>query len=206
MDQQCRLCFETDETSPFLTPCNCRGTQAYIHTHCLALYMHYPDGICRVCRFPMKLLHDTMWVYGMFTLAWMFTLAYAATLPPEPRGMYLVLTAGFMVYCFLLRELPVGIGVFGMIVSSAFLYASFDAMFWILLWATGVLAAIVLWMYIPSAFLLMGAIILCSAFYSNMIVLYALSQTEPLLAGVLLCGIMFVWYALIRARPPQRNV
>lgn len=207
MEQQCRLCFETDETTPFVTPCECRGTQAYIHTHCLALYMqHYPDAVCRVCRVQMKELHDVIWVYGIFTLSWMLTLAYASMLPSEPRGMYLVLTGGSMMYYFLLRQLPVGFGVLGMIVSASFLYASFDTMFWILAWTTGVLTLVILWMYIPTAFLLIGTVVLCSAFYSSMVVLYALSQKDPLLAGVLLCGIMFVWYVMIRARPPQRIV
>ncbi len=207
MEQQCRLCFETDETTPFLTPCNCRGTQAYIHTHCLALYMqHYPDGICRVCRLPMKQLYDTAWMYGIFTLAWMVSLAYASTLPSEPRGMYLTLTGGFMMYCFMLRKLPVCFGVLAMCVSSLFLYATIDVIFWVLALVTGLLTAIVLWMYIPTAFLMLGLVILSGSFYSSMIVLYALSRKDPTLAGVVFCGVMFVWYAMIRARPPHRIV
>ncbi len=38
-----------------LTPCNCRGSSAFIHQGCLEEYLqHYPDGICRVCLVKMR--------------------------------------------------------------------------------------------------------------------------------------------------------
>jgi hypothetical protein len=207
MERQCRLCFETDETSQFLSPCDCRGTQAYIHTHCLALYMqHYPDGICRVCRSHMKPLHDVAFMYGMFTAAWMLTIGYASTLPSEPRGMYLMLTAGFILYCFILRQMPIWLGVLGMLMSSTFLYASPSVLFWTLLWFSALLTGIVLWMYIPLAFLMLGAVILFSAFYSTVFVLIVLANNEPAVSAMLICAMMFLWYLAIRARPPQRIV
>lgn len=48
---QCRICFEDGDAITLVTPCNCRGSSAYIHQACLDRYIqYYPDRICRVCR------------------------------------------------------------------------------------------------------------------------------------------------------------
>jgi len=55
MEQTCRICYATDHGGNMLTPCNCRGTSAFIHQECLERYLeHYPDGICRVCLVRMR--------------------------------------------------------------------------------------------------------------------------------------------------------
>ncbi len=205
MERQCRVCFETDQVTPFLSPCNCRGTQAYIHTHCLALYIrHYPDGVCRVCRSPMKSLENDDILYCSGTLAWMLALAYASTLPSNPRGMYLAMTAGVIVYYLIVRKRPLFFVVSGMMLSASFLYASAETMFWILAGFTGVITGVVLWMYIPTVYILIGAAILASAFYSVFLVVFALTRTEPTLAALLVCFLGTLWYLMIRARPPLR--
>jgi hypothetical protein len=56
MEQVCRICYEPDDSnSQLVTPCECRGTSAYIHEACLDRYLsYYPDGICRVCLVKMR--------------------------------------------------------------------------------------------------------------------------------------------------------
>ena len=52
---QCRICFEDGDATTLVTPCQCRGSSAYIHQTCLDRYIqYYPDRICRVChgQFP----------------------------------------------------------------------------------------------------------------------------------------------------------
>ena len=205
MERQCRLCFETDETTPFLTPCNCRGTQAYIHTHCLVLYCrHFPDGICRVCLVQMKTGHsdDSLYCLGMF--AWMLALAYGATLPSDPRGMYLTLVAGIILYYLIIRQLPIRYVVLGMLLTSSFLYASIQTIFWILTVCTGLFAIMLLWMYIPTPFLCTGLVIIASALYSSLLVLAVMARTDPVLASMFVCALGALWYLAIRARPPLR--
>ncbi len=203
-NRECRVCFETDEITPFLTPCNCRGTHAYIHTHCLALYIrHFPDGVCRVCRTQMKYTHDDF-PYCFGTFGWMLALAYGGTIPSDPRGMYLMLVAGLILYYLSIRGLPLRYAVIGMVLSASFLFFSQAALFWILASFTGVFTALVMWMYVPTGFLLAGLAIFAAAFYSSFIVVYALTRTEPTLAALLVCVLGTIWYLMIRARPPLR--
>jgi hypothetical protein len=50
---ECRICFEEDDVTKFLSPCQCRGTSSFIHPSCLDRYIqYYPDRICRVCNTP----------------------------------------------------------------------------------------------------------------------------------------------------------
>ena len=50
----CRICLE--ENPPFVTPCSCKGTQAYVHRKCLNRWReqfsrnHRNYNICRECR------------------------------------------------------------------------------------------------------------------------------------------------------------
>lgn len=47
---ECRICLDSDQPETMLSPCQCRGTAAYVHQRCLERYFQfYPDGICRVC-------------------------------------------------------------------------------------------------------------------------------------------------------------
>lgn len=203
-DRQCRLCFETHEITPFLTPCECRGTQAYIHTHCLALYIrHFPDAICRVCRRQMKCENDDT-PYCLGTFGWMLALAYGSTIASDPRGMYLMLVAGLILYYLSIRGLPLRYAAIGMAMSGSFLFFSQHTLFWMLAVFTGFFTWTVLWMYVPTPFLLTGLAIAISAFYSAFMVLFALTRTEPTLAALLLCVLGTMWYLVIRARPPLR--
>lgn len=34
-EQLCRICFEADPTSSLMTPCDCRGSQEFVHLDCL---------------------------------------------------------------------------------------------------------------------------------------------------------------------------
>lgn len=131
---------------------------------------------------------------------------YANTLPADPRGMYLMLVASLILYYLILRKLPILFVVLGMTVSASFLFATMPTLFWILAVSTGIVTALVLWMYIPTSFLLLGAAIFASAFYSSFLVVFALTRTEPTLAALLVCVLGMLWYLMFRARPPLRNV
>lgn len=205
MERECRVCFDTEELTPFLTPCNCRGTQAYIHAHCLALYIrHFPSGICRVCRTPMKYTPNDESLYFIGSIAWMLALAYGSTIPSDPRGMYLMFVAGIILYYLDSRNLPLRYASLGMALSGSFLFFSETTLFWILASFTGLFTALVMWMYVPTIYLMTGAVILLATFYSSFLILFALIHTEPTLAGLLVCILGMVWYLLIRARPPIR--
>ena len=54
----CRVCLMDDSEEELCQPCACRGTQAWVHPKCLAMWQHSPSGgdrasrrsICPVCR------------------------------------------------------------------------------------------------------------------------------------------------------------
>lgn len=205
MERQCRLCFESEEITPFQSPCNCRGTQAYIHTHCLALYVrHYPDGICRVCLVRMKDVGCGDDLFSIGVLLWILALSYASTLPSDPRGMYLTLVGGVIVYYCTIRKFPIFFVTLGMVLSAICLSASPETVLWCLAIGGGMVTALILWMYIPSAFLLMGAAILMASAYSLALLFITYNRMTPLITAVALCLLASIWYFGIRARPPLR--
>lgn len=55
MEPTCRICYDVEDGMPLVSPCDCRGSSAYIHEACLERYLdYYPDGICRVCLVKMR--------------------------------------------------------------------------------------------------------------------------------------------------------
>ena len=53
---QCRICLQDDTMENLITPCNCIGTQKYVHSNCLALWrrqferMHIHRVRCQICK------------------------------------------------------------------------------------------------------------------------------------------------------------
>lgn len=204
-DRQCRICFDSEGS--LVTPCRCRGTQAYIHPECLRMYfVHYPDGLCRVCQTPMKRINPDELHYGVGGFLWGCALMYAATLPPDHRVMYLTLVAGLLVYYFAVQSMPILIGLCAMGLSGSFLVLPYDSAFQMLVIASISFTGSVLCLYVPANYLMITMALLLSSMYSTLLVLFALTRVTPLSASLLSCFTIFVWYLAIRARPPQRIV
>lgn len=207
MDRQCRICFESDERTPFLTPCECRGTQAYIHTHCLALYRwHFPNNVCRVCGNRMSLVQNEAKLDFLGLIGWLLALMSAEWLPMDSRRVYLVLVCGGIAYSLRVRGRPLRFAMLGMGISGACLVIPPPALGWVLAGMIGLVTGMVLWIYIPTAYLLVGVAILTSAFYSAFLLVYMLTRTNPTLASLLVCLLGTIWYGVIRARPSLRNL
>lgn len=73
MTDTCRICFGTDAQETMISPCNCRGSSAYIHQDCYERYLeHFPDGLCRVCMSEMQMpdiVHPPGLAIGSLVLA-----------------------------------------------------------------------------------------------------------------------------------------
>lgn len=57
---ECRICFEGDEEEPFVSPCACKGTGAFVHLSCLTKWRNKAANreayhTCMECRQPYKL-------------------------------------------------------------------------------------------------------------------------------------------------------
>ena len=47
----CRICFETTNQNEMLSPCDCSGTMAYIHSNCLKNWIQTKNEvICDICK------------------------------------------------------------------------------------------------------------------------------------------------------------
>lgn len=61
----CRICFEEDDESNLISPCNCIGSQKYIHLECLNRWrstnINNPEkrDICDICKEPYNTLLET---------------------------------------------------------------------------------------------------------------------------------------------------
>lgn len=204
-DRQCRICF--DSGGQFVVPCQCRGTQAYIHTHCLRLYFrHYPDGFCRVCMSRMKWVNPDEFHYGLGVVLWGLALAYASTLEPDVRFMYLLLAGGSLLYYYSIQSMSVLFGMISMIFSGCLLLLPYTLGFQLLVLTSISMLMTVLCLYIPFQYLMVTFALTLSMLYSSALVLFALARMTPFIASALSCALLFVWYLAIRARPPQLNV
>lgn len=100
MADTCRICFGTDAQETMITPCNCRGTSAYIHQECYDRYIeHFPDGICRVCYADMRVAEKPDAGPGLIVLGLAVVLLHNAGLPVHIKAGLL---GGFI---YLIRSL-----------------------------------------------------------------------------------------------------
>lgn len=96
----CRICLGTDHQERLISPCNCRGSSAFIHQECLEQYLEYfPDGICRVCQVRMQLAEAPEIGLGVVALFFTIIVLNNAIIPGAVK---LAILAGFVV---MLREL-----------------------------------------------------------------------------------------------------
>ena len=51
LSTSCRICHESSEETSLIRPCNCSGTQQFIHFHCLKEWIETSnDDVCSVCK------------------------------------------------------------------------------------------------------------------------------------------------------------
>jgi hypothetical protein len=80
IEYQCRFCLEeSNDIIGFISPCNCKGTQEWVHRTCLAKYIVTCNSIdCPVCKarflgFKQAKLYENEYLrYGSFFLLWLF--------------------------------------------------------------------------------------------------------------------------------------
>lgn len=114
MTDTCRICFGTDAQDTMISPCNCRGSSAYIHQECYDRYMeHFPDGICRVCSADMRLAENPDAGPGLGVLGIVVILLHNAGIPIHVKAGLLV---GFI---YLIRSL----GQNGLLTRRFFFYS-----------------------------------------------------------------------------------
>jgi hypothetical protein len=112
MEHVCRICFGTEGQETMISPCNCRGSSAFIHQDCYERYLeHFPDGVCRVCNAYMVIVKNADISPALGVLGIAVVLLHNAGLPVHVKAGLLV---GFI---YLLRSL----GLNGLLTGRFFL-------------------------------------------------------------------------------------
>lgn len=111
----CRICFGTEGQETLLSPCNCRGSSAFIHQECYEQYLeHFPDGMCRVCNAHMVVAKNPDVGPGLGVLGIAVVLLHNAGLPVHVKAGLL---GGFI---YLIRSL----GQNGLLTWRFFMYSA----------------------------------------------------------------------------------
>lgn len=90
---ECRICFEGSEDEPFISPCACKGTGAFVHRSCLMKWRNKAANreayhTCMECRQPYKLtLRERGWCVVLFFTKPFFYVLYG---PFSAFGMWAV--------------------------------------------------------------------------------------------------------------------
>lgn len=206
---QCRICFEDGDTITLVTPCQCRGSSAYIHQACLDRYIqYYPDRICRVCRgrFPIT---ETASEVG---LCWiLFTCLIVALLVSQvaiPVKVFLF-GLGFFICAYLLhRRLLDSTPVTFIAILAILILPGGHSMALTMLFITfGVLAVVyTIARQIPAILLLSVVVTLMLAGYAAFLTMFAYHALDSPAFTVYLSILYLLWYAWVHDLPRLQRV
>ena len=204
---QCRICFDEGDAYTLVTPCQCRGTSAFIHRACLDRYtQYYPDRICRVChaRFlPVVSPYDDV-------LRWVVVACLTALLllSTTRLGVKLILfgvTVAVALVCIrrnLLTSTPL---VALSCLVLLFLPGGHPTAVTIWIIVLGALAVLyVLVSRLPPWVLLAIVITLILSAYGIFFIILAYHWLDPPAFTILVCGLYMGWYLGIHEIPRLR--
>eukprot|EP01113_Clastostelium_recurvatum_P012998 TRINITY_DN16812_c0_g1_i2.p1 TRINITY_DN16812_c0_g1~~TRINITY_DN16812_c0_g1_i2.p1 ORF type:complete len:232 (-),score=12.06 TRINITY_DN16812_c0_g1_i2:68-733(-) len=77
-ERQCRFCYGNDDEGSLFSPCLCKGTQKYVHRHCLQLWRESNRAAefrCTTCKYEYRLSRLTLATIILHpTVLFLFTL------------------------------------------------------------------------------------------------------------------------------------
>lgn len=199
---QCRICFE--EGGNLVSPCNCSGTSAYIHSHCLDQYVyHYPDRICRVChtefRTPRQMLPFFLTI---FCLACML-FASRETLNVKVALYFLLATVIAFYRTFDLFNQTTGLVIIGL--WTLFLIIQhFQAKLFILGSIIGISLIYSFSRFVPVEiiFNIFGVLLVYA--YIGFITLLLFTNMDPMAFAVYITITYMFWNGIVRGHNPLR--
>lgn len=207
---QCRICLDSNNPDTLISPCACRGTAMYIHIRCLEDHIrYYPDGLCTVCRHPMK--YTTRQEYfafaGMFLC--MFGLLVISNMELLTKLFALVtftaVLVGLLLRHLILQEVSLVVAtvvatICGAIATDARVYM----MFVVMMIALATFATLV--RYIPHEYVMLFVAIVFLGLYVGVFMAAVSLAADIYGTSVILTTLLMFWYAWIRAHPPLRQI
>jgi hypothetical protein len=199
---ECRICLEDDSPETMIQPCQCRGTSAYVHQRCLERYFHfYPDGICRVCMFPIVYYERHVFsrvLYALWFSALLLVISQSST--PIYIRILLSLLSGLVLYGYQRRRLE-SRNILGIVFLILTLYTGGQPDFNLTIAIMILTMFYALVLFIPPIYLGMMAFIIVLTFYTVM-TLHALSQfLDSYAQGITIVLAVLLWNLYIGMRP-----
>lgn len=199
MSRQCRICLDTENPNSMVSPCDCRGTSAFIHSECLAKYLHhYPDGQCRVCRKNMIVVYP----YEIILFAMLMILLLYTNIPTHTKFIYVLMI--FPIFLTnSIHKIFTASSVFGfMCLSSLFLVIQPEYSIPVIIGLTilGVMSTIA--HYIPPQFILMMASILLVALYIAILTVFIATTSDSYMLSYFITFVSMLCLLIVKLRPP----
>lgn len=203
---QCRICFE--DGGDGVTPCQCRGTSAFIHTSCLDKYIrYYPDRICRVCKTAFTGPHNSKYE---FDIAWgILGVSFCFLFASDARFVAKVMLMGsiaLLTFYYVKRNFwgPTPLVFLG-ILTILFIPRANPVVACIWLAILGSAAVVyTLSFFVPVLFVLGIVVTLFMSMYIGMLTYAAYGVLDNFAFTVYVCVLYLVWYGWVQERPRLR--
>lgn len=205
--KECRICFSQQNPENMVSPCDCKGTSAYIHIECLENYFHhFPDRVCRVCH--QHMYYTTSFDKAMFFILvfWLATLAMLSNSPIIFKMSFIFLLVSVSMMKPLRNVLNAYVSIFIFVNTFILSTTSYKHVLSTVLFIGCLVAIVSLLLYIPFRFLLIFLVNLLAAGYCIAIVIFFAERNDIFLTSCLLSIFLFGWALFIQLRPPMRYI
>lgn len=116
---QCRICYEEDGI--LLTPCNCKGSIAYIHKECLLAEIQFSsESKCTICKETYK-IHSEPLLYFNIACLFMFGIYMVKNSIAIGASIALMSPFGITAYMFYLKNQRNNLISLSIVIGYAFL-------------------------------------------------------------------------------------
>lgn len=187
-----------------LVPCGCRGTSAYVHSHCLRTYFaYYPDRICRVC-------HERMghpWVdaerntlCAFVILVWAAILLALSTVPFLVKVITYVGITALVLFHARRKQLTYEVTAILLAMSVLLFVTEPQYLPQTVFLASGLLILLTLCLFMPVETVFLILVVCLAMTYSIFFLFMIAVRTDPAFTGLLLLAMAVFWLVFLRPR------
>lgn len=205
MSKQCRICFSSDDPNTLISPCDCRGTSAYIHIACLEEYFrHYPDRICRVCHEPMIYTTSFDKTMGILLFIWLSIMLIISNSLLLQKLFFFMMFIGILSFSTIRKFITAPVSI--LIISSSMILvtSSTKYIFSSLFLIGGILSLSTMIMFIPFQYIAIMITNLIIASYCILIIIFFAERNDIFITSCFLALIVFIWALIVHQRSHVR--
>jgi hypothetical protein len=203
---QCRICLDTDRVDTMVSPCNCRGTSAFIHRSCLEeYYIHYPDRICRVCHQKMMYSTEADVLLTQLFFVWGVSLIWFSASPFLSKLVYGLTLLCTMIFATSQKFLTASSIIFVMSIASMFLFMEYEATLASICFLIALGCIYTMGLYVSPQAMLVVISILLVGLYIGLFAVVVATHVDPYLTAFYVTFVFLIWSCVLHIRrPPLR--